>query len=100
MEAVNSGHENSVFLPGHRLDAGVRATGDLADLAGCDAWLVVTPAQHMRSVLEAAPDVRQAADPLLEGHRGAQRLPAASMRRPKPARAQPIAVLSGPDLRA
>ena len=55
VEAVNSGHENKVFLPGHRLAASVRATGELADLAGCDAWLVVTPAQHMRSVLEAAP---------------------------------------------
>ena len=39
----------------HRLSNGVRATGELADLAGCDAWFVVTPAQHMRSVLEAAP---------------------------------------------
>ena len=48
VEAVNAGHENKVFLPGHRLAASVRATGELADLAGCDAWLVVTPAQHMR----------------------------------------------------
>ena len=55
VEAVNSGHENKVFLAGHRLSNGIRATGELADLAGCDVWLVVTPAQHMRSVLEAAP---------------------------------------------
>jgi glycerol-3-phosphate dehydrogenase (NAD(P)+) len=37
------------------LDPAIRATGDLAELAGCDAWLVVTPAQHMRAVLERAP---------------------------------------------
>ena len=55
VEAVNRAHENSVFLPGRPLDPAIRATGELADLAGCDAWLVVTPAQHMRSVLESAP---------------------------------------------
>ena len=55
VEAVNSANENPVFLPGQKLDPAIRATGDLAELAQCDAWLVVTPAQHMRSVLEAAP---------------------------------------------
>ena len=54
VDAVNSRHENSVFLAGSQLDPAVRATGELADLAECDAWLVVTPAQHMRAVLEAA----------------------------------------------
>jgi len=54
VEAVNGEHENKVFLPGHRLAPAVRATGELADLDECDAWLVVTPAQHMRSVLDAA----------------------------------------------
>jgi glycerol-3-phosphate dehydrogenase (NAD(P)+) len=43
-----------VFLPGRKLSPAIRATGDLGELNGCDAWLVVTPAQHMRSVLEAA----------------------------------------------
>ncbi|MCH8616913.1 NAD(P)-dependent glycerol-3-phosphate dehydrogenase [Sphingomonas sp. SM33] len=55
VEAINGQHENAVFLPGSKLHETVRATGDLADLAQCSAWLVVTPAQHMRSVLEAAP---------------------------------------------
>lgn len=55
VEAINGSQENSTFLPGVRLNPAVRATGDLADLAGCHAWLVVTPAQHMRAVLEAAP---------------------------------------------
>jgi glycerol-3-phosphate dehydrogenase (NAD(P)+) len=43
-----------VFLPGVPLSPAIRASSDLADLAGCDAWLVVTPAQHMRSVLTSA----------------------------------------------
>ena len=54
VEAVNSAHENKVFLPGIALDPAVRATGNLDELKTCDAWLVVTPAQHMRSVLKNA----------------------------------------------
>jgi glycerol-3-phosphate dehydrogenase (NAD(P)+) len=53
--AVNEAHENSLFLPGQALDPAIRATGDLAELQDWDAWLVVTPAQHMRSVLEEVP---------------------------------------------
>ena len=53
--AVNETHENSLFLGGIPLSPSIRATGDLTDLKSCDAWLVVTPAQHMRAVLEQAP---------------------------------------------
>jgi glycerol-3-phosphate dehydrogenase (NAD(P)+) len=56
VEAVNESHENRLFLPGVALDPAVRATSDIGDLADCEAWLVVTPAQHMRAVLETAPD--------------------------------------------
>ena len=55
VRSINEGHENSLFLPGVPLAESVRATGDLADLDECDAWLVVTPAQHMRAVLKRAP---------------------------------------------
>ena len=56
VEAVNSRHENPIFLAGVSLSPGIRATSDLAELDGCDAWLVVTPAQHTRSILERAGD--------------------------------------------
>ncbi len=56
VEAVNSGHENTTFLAGQRLDPAVRATAELAEVEDCDAWLVVTPAQHTAAVLAAAPD--------------------------------------------
>lgn len=54
VDAVNARHENPVYLPGIPIDPSVRATSDLADLDQCDAWLMVTPAQHMRAVLERA----------------------------------------------
>ena len=57
VEAVNADHCNPVFLPEIALSPSISATSDLADLESCDAWLVVTPAQHMRSVLERAPHV-------------------------------------------
>jgi glycerol-3-phosphate dehydrogenase (NAD(P)+) len=56
VEAINDRHENRVFLAGVPLNPSIRATSDLGDLAGCDAWLVVTPAQHMRAVLGQAAD--------------------------------------------
>ena len=55
VEAINSDHENPIFLPGRKLDPAIRATGDLDELKECEAWLVVTPAQHMRAVLAGAP---------------------------------------------
>jgi glycerol-3-phosphate dehydrogenase (NAD(P)+) len=59
VEAINSDHENRLFLPGVTLDAGVRATTDMADLAGADLILAVAPAQHLRSALTAfAPHAR------------------------------------------
>jgi glycerol-3-phosphate dehydrogenase (NAD(P)+) len=58
--AVNADHENPIFLPGVTLDAAVRATPDMADLANCDLILAVAPAQHLRSALTAlAPHARK-----------------------------------------
>jgi glycerol-3-phosphate dehydrogenase (NAD(P)+) len=58
VESVNAARENTLFLPGVPLDPRIRATGALEDLAGCEALLIVTPAQHMRKVLAAMPRVR------------------------------------------
>jgi glycerol-3-phosphate dehydrogenase (NAD(P)+) len=55
VETVNDRHENSAFLPGISLNEAIHATSDFGALGSCDAWVVVTPAQHMRSVLERAP---------------------------------------------
>jgi glycerol-3-phosphate dehydrogenase (NAD(P)+) len=53
--AINEVRENSAYLPGIPLSPEIRATAHIADLAACDTLLVVTPAQHMRVILKAAP---------------------------------------------
>jgi glycerol-3-phosphate dehydrogenase (NAD(P)+) len=53
VESVNADHENRAFLAGIPLSPAIRATGELSDLTGSDALLVVAPAQHVRSVLGA-----------------------------------------------
>jgi glycerol-3-phosphate dehydrogenase (NAD(P)+) len=59
VEAINTRHENAVFLPGVPLDPLIRCTGDLADLAASDLVLAVAPAQHTRAALAAfAPHAR------------------------------------------
>lgn len=51
VESINADHVNSVFLSAVPLPETIQATGDLSELNGCDALLVVAPAQHVRSVL-------------------------------------------------
>jgi glycerol-3-phosphate dehydrogenase (NAD(P)+) len=94
-DAINRDHENPVYLPGVALSPAVRATASLADLAACDFLLVVTPAQHMRSILKATP---VGAKPLLLCSKGIE---AGSMALMSEVAAEtcpdaPVAVLSGP----
>jgi glycerol-3-phosphate dehydrogenase (NAD(P)+) len=59
VEAINTGRENPVYLPGVALDEGVRATLEPADLSDSDLVLAVAPAQHLRSSLTGfAPHAR------------------------------------------
>jgi glycerol-3-phosphate dehydrogenase (NAD(P)+) len=53
--AVNRIHENPIYLKGVKLDPAIRATSNFSELADCDAFLVVTPAQHMRAILARMP---------------------------------------------
>lgn len=96
VDGINRDHINDAFLAGIPLNPAIRATGALGDLAACDAWLVVTPAQFLRAVLAEAPtDARrplvlcskgiEAGTGLLMSEAAAEAAPGA-----------PIAVLSGP----
>ena len=94
-DTINRTRANPLYLPGVALDPALAATSNLADLATCEALLVVTPAQHMRGVLAGA-DV--GARPLLLCSKGIE---AGSMALMSEAAADacpaaPIAVLSGP----
>ena len=47
---INDAHVNRTYLPGISLDPSLRATGELAEIAACDAILMVAPAQHTRAI--------------------------------------------------
>ncbi|HEY0445067.1 MAG TPA: NAD(P)H-dependent glycerol-3-phosphate dehydrogenase [Allosphingosinicella sp.] len=95
VEAVNGRHENTVFLAGIPLSESVRATGELLDLADCEALLVVTPAQHMRAVLAALPALDIPLVLCAKGMEGSStKLMHDVAREEQPG--SPIAVLSGP----
>ena len=51
VNAINTAHENKLYLAGVPLSPHIKATDKLEDLINCDALLSVTPAQHMRSTL-------------------------------------------------
>ena len=93
--SVNERHENSLFLPGLELLSNIVATNDLAAMGDCEAFLVVTPAQHMRSVLGSLPVNDQ---PLILCSKGIEEATGLMMHdvahqvRPQ----APLAVLSGP----
>lgn len=93
--AINTARENSLFLPGITLPAGITATADLADVAACAIVLVVVPAQHLRAVLANA--AIPAATPLVLCAKGIEAgshdLMLEVARELVP---NPIAVLSGP----
>ncbi len=97
--AINLAHENTVFLPGVPLSPSIRATGELHDLSACDAWLIVTPAQHLRASLAGLP---QSHRPLVLCAKGieagtmALMSDIASELHPQ----SPVAVLSGPTFAA
>jgi glycerol-3-phosphate dehydrogenase (NAD(P)+) len=95
VEAVNVARVNHLFLPGVPLSERIRATGELAALAGMDAILVVVPAQHVRAVLAETP---ARATPLVlcaKGIEAGSRLMVGEVARAVHPDA-PSAVLSGP----
>lgn len=93
--AINAEHRNPIFLPGATLSPSLTATGDLGDLAGCDALLVVVPVPFLRAVLTDLPSGNA---PLVFCSKGME---AASFAFPidiagEVAPNRPLGVLSGP----
>ena len=99
VDAINTTHENPVFLKGVALEKNIRATTDLAEAVNSADLLVwVTPAQHLRATLtNAAPHLPPDA-PLILATKGVEtgtgKLMSDIAAELAPGRA--IAVLSGP----
>lgn len=93
--AVNRIHRNPIYLPDVELAPSIRATGNFSELADRDAWLVVTPAQHMRAILERMPCPGM---PLVLCSKGIEESSGALLHEVAKdvCRSSPIGVLSGP----
>jgi len=87
---------NALFLPGQELGPSIRPTGELADMARLPLLLMVTPAQHLATILEALnPDPDCDLVLCSKGiEAGSRRLMADVVRDSAPGRS--LAVLSGP----
>jgi glycerol-3-phosphate dehydrogenase (NAD(P)+) len=99
VESVNRGGVNAAFLPGVRLEPGIRATNDLGEaLAGTDFTVLVVPAQYLRGVAEQMRPLIAAGTPVMSCAKGIERTSRALM--PEViAETLPqasVAVLSGP----
>lgn len=97
-KAINDQHENTVFLPGIALPAGLRATTEAAGLGAADIVLLVAPAQHMRSVLGTLAPALKPGAPVVICAKGIEEATGALMSEvvAEALPSHPLAVLSGP----
>lgn len=102
-ESVNTARENRDFLPGVPLPPELRATGELAAAAACDAILLVTPAQHLRTACAGLAAHLRAGTPVVICAKGIELDSHALMSEAAEAAlptGTPLAVLSGPTFAA
>ncbi len=95
---IETRHENPRYLPGVPLDPEIRATASLAEVADCDALLLVTPAQALREIAGQLAPHLALARPLVVCSKGIERgsgqMMTEVLAEVLPGRA--VAVLSGP----
>lgn len=96
--AINTTHENTVFLPGHKLSDNVVASSDMAKLGSADFILMVAPAQFTRHVASALSEHIDASVPLVICSKGIEKKSGMLMSEvlAEVVPDQPLAVLSGP----
>ena len=97
-KAINENHENSTFLKKIKLDKRIKATTDLSLVTNVDVVLLVTPAQFLRPVCEAAADNWPPGVPAVICSKGIEETSCALMSEvvSEILPSSPIAVLSGP----
>ncbi|PWC83873.1 NAD(P)H-dependent glycerol-3-phosphate dehydrogenase [Azospirillum sp. TSO5] len=103
VEAMSLRRENRDYLPGVPLPDALRITGDLADLGDCDAVLLVSPAQHARSVTAGMASLLKPEAPVVVCAKGIEldshALMSEAVGAALPA-GNPVAILSGPTFAA
>jgi glycerol-3-phosphate dehydrogenase (NAD(P)+) len=101
VDAINTRHTNRLYLPDVPLDHLIVATTALADLAACDALLLVTPAQHLRGIAAQLPPLSPHV-PLLICAKGIECTSFALLSEALAAShaTHPLAILSGPSFAA
>jgi glycerol-3-phosphate dehydrogenase (NAD(P)+) len=96
---INRDHVNALFLPGVPLDQEIRATADIAEAAReAEALLLVTPAQHLRTLGQALSRHLRPGVPAVICAKGIEEQSGALLSEVAAAclPATPLAVLSGP----
>jgi glycerol-3-phosphate dehydrogenase (NAD(P)+) len=101
-QEINTDHINNTYLPGIALDPTISASIDIGTMADRDAILLVSPAQHMRSVGSQVASVAQPGVPLVICSKGIEitTLELMSEILGEVAPKNPITVLSGPTFAA
>ena len=97
--SINQRHENARRLPGVTLDARLKATGNLADLAGCNAWVFAAPAQHARELYRKLKEVaKDSRAPIIIAAKGIEQKTSSLMAAVAAAELpmHPVAIISGP----
>jgi glycerol-3-phosphate dehydrogenase (NAD(P)+) len=95
---INQKHKNETFLPGIKLDKAIEATARLNEVANCDLLLMVTPAQHLRTIADELSSYLRNGQPIVLCSKGIEQTSGKLMSQvvaeilPK----AEIAVLSGP----
>jgi glycerol-3-phosphate dehydrogenase (NAD(P)+) len=70
---INGNHRNTLFLPDVPLEATLRATSEIADLADRDLILLVPPAQHLGAISAALAASLPATTPVVVCAKGIER---------------------------
>lgn len=65
VRSINEVRENTLFLPGIKLNQRIRAVSDISNLGDMDAVLSVAPAQHTRGILKTFVPFMKAGMPVM-----------------------------------
>ena len=65
VHSINTDRRNHLYLPSIDLAEGIRATGDITEMANCHALMLVAPAQHREELHKTLTPGERAHDKLM-----------------------------------